>query len=67
MDEPTDDPSPHHAEFDSGASSASTRKKRPYTAPHLVEYGSVAKLTQGTLTTGGDGKLGGFKSKKFCL
>ena len=32
------------------------RKRRPYTAPKLVEYGSVAKLTQGGgMSTNGDG------------
>ena len=31
-------------------------KRRPYTAPTLVEYGSVAKLTQGAgRTANGDG------------
>ena len=33
-----------------------TRIRRPYTAPQLVEYGSVAKLTQGAgATANGDG------------
>jgi asparagine synthase (glutamine-hydrolysing) len=32
------------------------RKRRPYSAPKLVEYGSVAKLTQGGgMSTNGDG------------
>jgi hypothetical protein len=31
-------------------------KRRPYSAPKLVEYGSVAKLTQGAgISTNGDG------------
>jgi hypothetical protein len=35
---------------------ATTRVRRPYTAPQLVEYGSVAKLTQGSgATANGDG------------
>jgi hypothetical protein len=38
--------------------------KRVHEPPKLVEYGSVAKLTQGALTTQGDG-VGGFK--KACL
>lgn len=40
--------------------------RRPYTKPTLTEYGSIAKLTQGTRTTQGDsGGGGGFK--KACL
>jgi hypothetical protein len=32
------------------------RQRRPYSAPKLVEYGSVAKLTQGAgISTNGDG------------
>ena len=38
--------------------------KRPYRSPELVEYGSVAKLTQGSLTTQGDATSG---FKKACL
>ena len=30
-------------------------KKLPYQRPELVEYGSVAKLTQGALTTMNEG------------
>ena len=34
----------------------SKKTRRPYTAPKLVEYGSVAKLTQGNGTVrSGDG------------
>jgi len=33
-------------------------RKRPYTAPRLTEYGSVAKLTQGTLTNQNDSPAG---------
>jgi hypothetical protein len=33
-------------------------RKRPYTAPRLTEYGSVAKLTQGTRTTQQDSPAG---------
>ena len=36
----------------------SKKTRRPYTAPKLVEYGSVAKLTQGngTVRTGDGGQ-----------
>jgi hypothetical protein len=39
--------------------------KRPYTKPKLIEYGSVAKLTQGTRTRQADTPAAGFK--KVCL
>ena len=42
-----------------------TRTRRPYRKPQLVEYGSVAKLTQGTRTAQSDGVGGGFKMS--CL
>jgi hypothetical protein len=42
------------------------RPRRPYRKPRLTEYGSIAKLTQGTLTVGGDGPGGGLK-KSRCL
>lgn len=32
-----------------------TNSKKPYLAPMLVEYGNIAKLTQGTLTRKNDG------------
>ena len=36
--------------------------RRPYTKPTLTEYGSIAKLTQGTRTNQSDaGGGGGFK------
>jgi hypothetical protein len=35
------------------------RRRRPYRSPTLISYGSVAKLTQGTLTAGNDGAMGG--------
>ena len=38
--------------------------KRPYAAPRLTEYGSVAKLTQGGGSLQGDG---GSTFKKTCL
>ena len=41
---------------------------RPYRSPELIEYGSIAKLTQGSLSTKGDGMGGGFKEDKgMCL
>jgi hypothetical protein len=39
--------------------------KRPYATPKLIEYGSVAKLTQGTRTKQGDTPAAGFR--KACL
>ena len=39
--------------------------RRSYRKPELIEYGSVAKLTQGTRTTQSDGVGGGFKMS--CL
>lgn len=39
--------------------------KRPYRKPRLIEYGSVAKLTQGTATYSSDGPGGGFKMTCF--
>lgn len=35
--------------------------RRPYRRPTLTQYGSVAKLTQGTLTRQGESPGGGFK------
>jgi hypothetical protein len=40
--------------------------KRGYSRPTLIEYGSVAKLTQGTLTRQSDAPTAGFK-KSNCL
>jgi hypothetical protein len=39
--------------------------QKPYEPPRLVEYGSIAKLTQGSFTVGGDAG-GGFKNMQ-CL
>lgn len=33
---------------------------RHYRSPELIEYGSIAKLTQGTRSTSNDGPAGGF-------
>jgi len=45
------------------ASAATPRK--PYSAPSLVEYGTIAKLTQGSLTVNNDGS--NTKKKMMCL
>lgn len=42
-------------------------RKRPYSAPRLTEYGSVAKLTQGTLTLQNDSPAGTSFKKASCL
>lgn len=39
--------------------------RRPYRKPKLTEYGSIAKLTQGTRTRNSDGPGGGFRNT--CL
>ncbi len=39
--------------------------KKPYATPRLIEYGSIAKLTQGTLTVGADSGPQGMNSQ--CL
>ncbi len=39
---------------DKPSTSRTEPKKKTYVAPHLVEYGSVAKLTQGANTVGND-------------
>ena len=41
------------------------QQKRPYTKPKLIEYGSVAKLTQGTRTKQADTPAAGFR--RVCL
>lgn len=53
---------------DDGARAAGGKggTKRPYRKPQLIEYGSVAKLTQGTRTTQNDGGAGG-GFKMSCL
>jgi hypothetical protein len=42
-------------------------RKRPYSTPRLTEYGSVAKLTQGTRTTQADSPAGTSWKKSSCL
>ena len=41
--------------------------KKPYTAPVLVEYGTIAKLTQGTLTVNFDSGFGNSRRSMMCL
>jgi len=41
--------------------------KRQYSTPRLTEYGSVAKLTQGTLTVQNDSPAGTSWKKSPCL
>jgi hypothetical protein len=43
------------------------RSKRPYVAPRLTEYGSVAKLTQGTRTNQQDGPGASTFKRAACL
>ena len=40
--------------------------RRGYERPMLVEYGPVAKLTQGTMTVSNDGPMGGHRMA-MCL
>jgi hypothetical protein len=42
-----------------------TAGRRQYRKPKLTEYGSIAKLTQGTRTRNSDGPGGGFRNP--CL
>jgi hypothetical protein len=45
---------------------AGVGEKRPYTAPRLVEYGSVSKLTQMNGGSGADGGPVGMRME-MCL
>jgi hypothetical protein len=54
------------ARDDSSTRADSAGGKRPYATPRLIEYGSVAKLTQGTLTTQNDSPAG-TSWKMACL
>jgi hypothetical protein len=47
------------------AAEDSAHRKRPYSKPRLIEYGSVAKLTRGTMTKQADTPAAGFKM--VCL
>jgi hypothetical protein len=42
-------------------------RRSPYRTPELIEYGPVAKLTQGTLTTMNDSVGGGMSMMMMCL
>jgi hypothetical protein len=42
-------------------------RRSPYHTPELIEYGPVAKLTQGTLTTMNDAVGGGMRMMAMCL
>jgi hypothetical protein len=42
-------------------------RKRPYASPRLTEYGSVAKLTQGTRSVQQDGPGATAFKKDSCL
>jgi hypothetical protein len=50
-----------------GAAKPARGGKRPYSTPRLTEYGSVAKLTQGTLTLQNDSPAGTSWKMKSCL
>lgn len=51
-----------HAEPETAPSGQPDRvSRRPYRSPELVEYGPVAKLTQGTLSRSSDFFQGGFR------
>jgi hypothetical protein len=50
-----------------GAPAAGTGTRRAYSRPKLIEYGSVAKLTKGTLTRQGDAPTAGFRMSQPCL
>jgi hypothetical protein len=64
----TDRPQPHPRPepVERGPEPHAPSGKLPYDPPLLVAYGSVAKLTQGTLTWGWDGPMGG-KRRMACL
>jgi hypothetical protein len=63
MKDPTKSPSSPQPEATSGQGK---RPRKPYRSPELVEYGSVAKLTQGSVSATSDGKTGG-KKGSICL
>ena len=46
---------------------ASRVRKRPYTSPRLIEYGSVAKLTRGGGSLQADGGSTFKRTKGMCL
>jgi hypothetical protein len=50
-----------------GGDDASRARKRPYAAPRLIEYGSVAKLTRGGGSLQADGGSTFKRTKGMCL
>jgi hypothetical protein len=50
----------------STGSETTNRGGRPYRSPRLVDYGSVAKLTQGSNAGGNDGPVAGMMASA-CL
>ena len=55
---------PNHSEASPVQKPQPSSAKKSYAAPSLVEYGSIAKLTQGSATNGADGGAG---KKNPCL
>jgi hypothetical protein len=51
-------PQPDEPREAQAAPDTPTGSRRPYRRPELTEYGSVAKLTQGTLTVNSDAMSG---------
>jgi hypothetical protein len=58
---------PPGSDPDAGPTRPGRRGRQAYRAPALVEYGPIAKLTQGTLTTMNDGVGGGMRRMMMCL
>lgn len=54
----------HHPPPETARTADQPRTPRPYRQPTLTEYGSVAKLTQGSASRNGDQGGGGFRN---CL
>ncbi len=48
-----------------GHTSDTKKPPRAYRPPRLVEYGSVTKLTLGTLSRSSDGAMGGFSMMRM--
>ncbi len=61
------DPAPEPAEGNPARESVPAASRTPYRTPELVEYGPVAKLTQGTLSRNSDFFFGGFRMRNMCL
>lgn len=64
-DSQNDDRAPEQPVEQAQPAEAPARKR--YRSPQLVEYGSVAKLTQGTLSMNADFFGGGFRMDQMCL